>query len=307
MPAAQNDSAPSPGEPAPLRLMAVHAHPDDESSKGAATMARYARDGVDVLVATLTGGERGDILNQAMDRPEVRASLPQIRREEMARAREILGVRQQFLGFVDSGLPEGDPLPPLPAGCFALQPLAVAAEPLVRAVREFRPHVILTYDEQGGYPHPDHIKTHEVAVEAFEAAADPDRYPGAGDPWQPLKLYYFATFHKDRFTALHEEMLRRGLESPYADWFQRWDERAADRREYEITTRVPCADYFPVRDQALLAHATQIDPQGSWFACPQEVQRAAWPTEDYHLARSVVDAELPEDDLFAGVRERVCL
>jgi mycothiol S-conjugate amidase len=287
--------------------MAVHAHPDDESSKGAATMARYAREGVQVLVATLTGGERGDILNKAMDRPEVRANLSQIRREEMARAREILGVRQQFLGFTDSGLPEGDPLPPLPDGCFALQPLAVAAEPLVRAVREFRPHVILTYDEQGGYPHPDHIKTHEVAVEAFEAAADPDRYPGTGDPWQPLKLYYFATFHKDRFTALHEEMLRRGLESPYADWFKRWDERAADHREYEITTRVPCGDYFPLRDQALLAHATQIDPQGSWFACPQEVQRAAWPTEDYHLARSVVDTELPEDDLFAGVRERVCL
>jgi len=287
--------------------MAVHAHPDDESSKGAATMARYVREGVDVLVATLTGGERGDILNKAMDRPEVRANLPQIRREEMARAREILGIRQQFLGFTDSGLPEGDPLPPLPDGCFAVQPLAVAAEPLVRAVREFRPHVILTYDEQGGYPHPDHIKTHEVAVEAFEAAADPDRYPGTGDPWQPLKLYYFATFHKDRFTALHEEMLRRGLESPYADWFKRWDEREADRREYEITSRVPCADYFPVRDQALLAHATQIDPHGSWFACPQEVQRAAWPTEDYHLARSVVDAELPEDDLFAGVRERVCL
>jgi mycothiol S-conjugate amidase len=307
VPAVQNDPAQSPGESAPLRLMAVHAHPDDESSKGAATMARYAREGVDVLVVTLTGGERGDILNKAMERPEVRANLPQIRREEMARAREILGVRQQFLGFTDSGLPEGDPLPPLPAGCFALQPLEVAAEPLVRAVREFRPHVILTYDEQGGYPHPDHIKTHEVAVEAFEAAADPDRYPGTGDPWQPLKLYYFATFHKDRFTALHEEMLRRGLESPYADWFKRWDERDDGHREYEITTRVPCGDYFPVRDQALLAHATQIDPEGSWFACPQEVQRAAWPTEDYHLARSVVDTELPEDDLFDGVRERVCL
>ncbi|HEX3389840.1 MAG TPA: mycothiol conjugate amidase Mca [Streptosporangiaceae bacterium] len=285
--------------------MAVHAHPDDESSKGAATMARYAAEGVQVMVATLTGGERGDILNKAMERPEVRENLAGIRREEMARAREILGVSQEFLGFVDSGLPEGDPLPPLPEGCFALQPLEVAAGPLVRAVREFRPHVILTYDEEGGYPHPDHIKTHEVAVEAFEAAADPDRYPGTGDPWQPLKLYYFATFHKDRITALHEELLRRGLESPYADWFERWEERAADRKPVDITTRVLCADYFPVRDQALLAHATQIDPQGGWFACPLEVQRAAWPTEDYHLARSVVDTEFPEDDLFDGVRERV--
>ncbi len=293
--------------PAPLRLMAVHAHPDDESSKGAATMARYVREGVEVMVATLTGGERGDILNKAMERPEVRADLPRVRREEMARAREILGVQQQFLGFVDSGLPEGDPLPPLPEGCFALQPLEIAAEPLVRAVREFRPHVLLTYDEQGGYPHPDHIKTHQVAVEAFEAAADPDRYPGTGDPWQPLKLYYFATFHKDRFVALHEEMLRRGLESPYTDWFKRWEERGAERPPMAITTRVACGDYFSIRDQALLAHATQIDPNGSWFACPAEVQRAAWPTEDYHLARSVVDTECPEDDLFAGARERVSL
>jgi len=153
--------------------MAVHAHPDDESSKGAATMARYAREGADVLVCTLTGGERGDILNKAMERPDVRANLPEVRRSEMARAREILGVQQQFLGFIDSGLPEGDPLPPLPEGCFALEPIHVAVRPLVKAVREFRPQVILTYDERGGYPHPDHVKTHEVSVAAFEAAADP--------------------------------------------------------------------------------------------------------------------------------------
>ena len=287
--------------------MAVHAHPDDESSKGAATMARYVRCGADVMVCTLTGGERGDILNKAMDRPEIRADLSRVRREEMARAREILGVRQQFLGFTDSGLPEGDPPPPLPEGCFALQKLEDAAEPLVRAVREFRPHVMLTYDENGGYPHPDHVMTHQVSVEAFDAAADPDRYPGSGQPWQPLKLYYFVTFHKARFTALHEEMERRGLESPYAEWFKRWDDedRAPGRPELEITTRIPSADFFGLRDQALLAHATQIDPESSWFACPLEVQQAAWLTEDYHLARSMVDTELPEDDLFAGVRERV--
>src|SRR5258708_32596311 len=136
--------------------MAVHAHPDDESSKGAATMARYARDGVEVLVCTLTGGERGDILNPAMDRPEVRADLAAVRRQEMTHAREILGVGQVFLGFTDSGLPEGDPKPPLPEGCFALVPAQEAAAPLVRAVREFRPHVILTYDERGGRCAPRH-------------------------------------------------------------------------------------------------------------------------------------------------------
>jgi mycothiol S-conjugate amidase len=284
--------------------MAVHAHPDDESSKGAATMARYAADGVHVLVATLTGGERGDILNPAMDRPEVKANIAAIRTEEMARAREILGVDQAWMGFVDSGFPEGDPLPPLPEGCFGLQPLDVATAPLVAAVRSFRPHVILTYDENGGYPHPDHVMCHKVSVEAFDAAGDPERYPEAGEPWQPLKLYYHMTFHKARFEAENEAMTRHGLESPYAEMLRDWQDRPLN---WPITTRVECADYFETRDRALLAHATQIDPEGPWFAVPLEVKREAWPTEDYHLARSLVDTELPEDDLFAGVREKVCL
>ena len=120
-----------------LRLMAVHAHPDDESSKGAATMARYVDEGADVLVVTCTGGERGSILNPAMDRPEIVANIAEVRAAEMARAREILGVRQEWLGFVDSGLPEGDPLPPLPEGCFGLVDPEVAAEPLVAAIRRF--------------------------------------------------------------------------------------------------------------------------------------------------------------------------
>ena len=299
----------------PFRLMAVHAHPDDESSKGAATMARYAREGTQVLVCTMTGGERGDILNPAMDRPEIKADIAGVRRREMARAREILGIEQRFLGFVDSGLPEGDPKPPLPEGCFALTDVADAAGPLVQAIREFRPHVMLTYDERGGYPHPDHVMTHRVAVAAFEAAADPDAYPDAGEPWQPLKLYYFASFHGAKYVALHTEMLRRGLESPYAKIFEEWaartqeraEERGDDRREVEITSQVPCGEFFEIRDKALKAHATQVDPDGFWFRCPIEVQRSAWPTEDYHLARSVVDTDLPEDDLFAGVRERVSL
>jgi mycothiol S-conjugate amidase len=292
----------------PLRLMAVHAHPDDESSKGAATMARYVREGVDVLVCTLTGGERGDILNPAMELPGIRDNLPAVRRAEMEAAREILGVQQQFLGFTDSGLPRGDPPPPLPDGCFALEPLDRAAEPLVQAVREFRPHVLLTYDENGGYPHPDHVMCHHVSVEAFEAAADPDRYPGCGEPWQPLKLYYHLSFTRDRAVALHEAMLARGLESPYAERIAKLDDDGdLEGRSLRITTRVACGDYFAVRDQALLAHATQVDPTGGWFTVPLEVQRAAWPTEDYHRARSLVDAELPEDDLFAGIRERVRL
>jgi mycothiol S-conjugate amidase len=286
-----------------LRLMAVHAHPDDESSKGAATMARYSDEGVDVLVVTCTGGERGSILNPAMDRPEVLENIAQIRADEMTRAREILGVHQEWLGFVDSGLPEGDPRPPLPEGCFALQPVDVAAARLVEVIRRFRPHVMTTYDENGGYPHPDHVMTHTVSVAAFEAAGDPERYPEAGEPWQPLKLYYQMTFTKARVLALHEAMVERGLDSPYAEWLEHWsDEHDHSAR---VTTRVPCADWFERRDAALIAHATQVDPNGRWFATPLKVQREAWPTEDYELARSLVDSQLPEDDLFAGIRERI--
>lgn len=283
----------------PLRLLHVHAHPDDESSKGAASTARYVAEGVQVVVATCTGGERGSILNPAMDRPDVLANLADIRRQEMDQAREILGIRQVWLGFVDSGLPEGDPLPPLPEGCFALVDLAEAAEPLVRLIREFRPHVITTYDENGGYPHPDHIKCHEISVAAYEAAGDPDAYPDAGEPWEPLKLYYQFTFHRDRIVALDEAMRERGLESPYAERLAEW--KPDPEHQARVTTRVPCADYFPVRDKALLAHATQIDPQGSWFAVPLEVHQQAWPTEDFELARSRVPATPPEDDLFAGI------
>jgi mycothiol S-conjugate amidase len=286
-----------------LRLMAVHAHPDDESSKGAATMARYSDEGVDVLVVTCTGGERGSILNPAMERPEVLENIAQIRADEMARAREILGVHQEWLGFVDSGLPEGDPRPPLPEGCFALQPVEQAAGRLVEVIRRFRPHVMTTYDENGGYPHPDHVMTHTVSVAAFDAAGDPERYPEAGEPWQPLKLYYQLTFTKAKVVALHEATVAHGLDSPYAEWLEHWsDEHDLSAR---VTTRVPCGDWFERRDAALIAHATQVDPHGRWFVTPLEVQRAAWPTEDYERARSLVDSELPEDDLFAGIRERI--
>jgi mycothiol S-conjugate amidase len=221
----------------------------------------------------------------------------------MDRARAILGVTQDWLGFVDSGFPEGDPRPPLPEGCFATLPVETAAEPLVRLMRSFRPHVVTTYDENGGYPHPDHIMCHRVAVAAFEAAGDPERYPDSGEPWQPLKLYYHHAFHRERTQALHDEMIRQGLESPYAERLAEW--KPDPVHAARVTTRVPCAEHFPVRDHALLAHATQIDPEGPWFACPLRVHQLAWPTEDYELARSLVDVETPEDDLFAGVRELV--
>ncbi|MFI9451749.1 mycothiol conjugate amidase Mca [Amycolatopsis sp. NPDC052450] len=285
-----------------LRLMAVHAHPDDESSKGAATMARYAAEGHEVMVVTCTGGEAGSVLNPAMDRPEVVANMTEVRREEMARAAKILGVSHTWLGFVDSGLPEGDPLPPVPEGSFAVIPLEESTGALVKVIREFRPHVIVTYDENGGYPHPDHIRTHEISVAAFDAAGEAERYPDAGEPWQPMKLYYVHGFSRARMTVFHEALLARGLESPYEEWLKSWDPEKADVME-RVTTRVECGDYFEQRDEALKAHATQIDPNSRWFAVPRDLQREVWPTEEYELVRSLVDSTLPEDDLFAGLKE----
>ena len=298
---------------AELRLMAVHAHPDDESSKGAATMARYVDEGVDVLVVTCTGGERGSILNPSLQgRPEIEENIGEIRRLEMDHARTILGVRQEWLGFVDSGLPEGDPLPPLPDGCFGLIEPAIAATPLVEVVRRFRPHVMTTYNEQGGYPHPDHIMCHKISMIAFDAAGDPDAYPGTGEPWQPLKLYYDVGFNPARFAALHEAMIERGLESPFEEVRKRWAERVAQQkaqghedRPPVVTTRVPVGDWFERRDAALIAHATQVDPNGWFFGVPLAIQREVWPTEDFERVRSLVESPLPEDDLFAGVHDRV--
>ena len=295
-----------PTEPERLRLMAVHAHPDDESSKGAATMARYVDEGVHVLVVTCTGGERGSILNPALkDRADIEENIAEIRRDEMARARAILGVEQHCLGFVDSGLPEGDPLPPLPEGCFALETVEEGTRRLVAEVRRFRPHVMTTYDENGGYPHPDHIRTHEISVAAFDAAGDPDQFPDEGEPWQPLKLYYDVGFSVERTTALHEAMLKLGLESPFEGWAERRKDWLEKRRPPKITTRVPVGDWFERRDAALLAHATQVDPNGWFFSIPLDMQREIWPTEDFELARSLVDSAIPEDDLFAGIRDLV--
>lgn len=288
-----------------LRLMAVHAHPDDEASKGAATMAKYAADGVEVMIVTCTGGERGSILNPQLENaPAVLRDIAHYRRQEMANAAAALDVQHRWLGFVDSGLPEGDPLPPLPEGCFALEPLEVATEPLVQLVREFKPHVMTTYDENGGYPHPDHIMTHKISMAAYEAAADADKYPDAGDPWEVKKLYYNNGFNPKRILAIHEEMLNRSMESPFTEWIARWqDPERPHRAPREVTSFIDASDYFDQRDAALRAHKTQIDPDGFFFAVPREIEKAVWPTEEFELAKARIEVELPEYDLFTGIRE----
>ena len=293
---------------APLRLLAVHAHPDDEASKGAAMMAFYAAQGVDVMVATCTGGERGSVLNPSMEaNPAAKRDLAGLRRLEMANARRELGVQHRWLGFMDSGLPEGDPLPDLPFGCFALEPLQHAAAPLVKLVREFRPHVIISYDENGGYPHPDHIMAHKVAVEAFNAAGDPEQYPGTGEAWEPMKLYYDRAFNPERFQALHHALVEAGVASPYAERIAAWQEADTEGHQppaptHPTTTQIQCGDFFEARDRALKSHRTQVDPDGFFFAVDAPTQRKVWPWEDYSLIMSRVETELPETDLFAGIR-----
>lgn len=272
-----------------LRLMHVHAHPDDEASKGAASTAKYVAQGVRVKVVTCTGGERGDILNPGLSVDS--EALADLRREEMAKAAQILGVEHAWLGFEDSGFPSGDPPPPLPVGCFAQIDLEQATAPLVEQILEFRPHVVTTYDENGGYPHPDHIRCHEVTMAAVAQAAP---------LWQVSKVYYHQTFHKQKVLALHEAAVSRGLQSPYADWID--DILARSDESHRVTTRVPCGEYFEIRDAALKAHASQIDPQGHWFVLPAEIAREVWPTEDFELALSTLPYDGLEDDLFAGLR-----
>jgi len=281
----------------PLCLLTVHAHPDDEASKGAGTVARYHAEGVRTVLVTCTGGEAGDILNPAMDRPEITADLPAVRLRELDRAAEIIGYDEVvLLGYRDSGMP--DTPPNAHPDAFANAPLDEAVGRLVAIIRRERPQVIITYgDDQSGYPHPDHLRVHDISVVAFEQAGEPEAHPEAGDPWQPLKLYY-SVWSRKRIKALHDRFLALGLESPFSDeWFKRPDHGE------RVTTSIDLAGYTDVRLDALLAHETQIDPTSPfWFGLPREEQASVHPFDDYILARSLVDTDEPESDLFAGVR-----
>jgi mycothiol S-conjugate amidase len=181
---------------------------------------------------------------------------------------------------------------------FANIPLEEAVGRLVEVIRRERPQVIVTYgDDQRGYPHPDHLRVHDISLPAFDAAGDPDAYPEAGEPWEPQKLYY-TVWSRARIQAMHDKFTELGLESPFGeDWFKR------PGQDDRITTRVPIDDWYEVRMDALLAHETQVDPTSPfWFGLPRDVARTVHPFDDYVLARSRVDVVMPEDDLFEGLR-----
>ena len=272
-----------------LRLLHVHAHPDDEASKGAATTAKYVAEGVNVLVVTCTGGERGSILNPAMDRPDILANIADIRRQKwIAPGKSSVSGRCGLVSWIR--VCQIATISSFPRVASPVQDIADAVAPLVEVIRSFRPHVMTTYDESGGYPHPDHIMCHKVSVAAFAAAGDPMPIP----TWrcvataQALLLVHLESRANN---ALHRAMLARGLESPYAERLRNWPEDP--EHAARITTRIACADYFNVRDRALLAHATQVDPDGPWFAVPLDVHRSTWPTEEWELARTSLTRASP--------------
>ena len=284
--------------PERLCLLSVHAHPDDEASKGAPTVARYHAEGVRTVLVCCTGGEEGDILNPAMDTPEVRADIGRIRMAELDAATEIIGYDETvLLGYRDSGMPDSEANEN--PDSFAQADIEEAVGKLVEVMRRERPQVVITYgDDQSEYPHPDHLRVHEISVLAFDSAGEPGRFPEAGPPFAPSKLYY-SVWSGERFRKIHEKFLELGLESPFDE---KWLKRMTRTEPY--TTTIDVEGYAHVRAEALKAHATQVDPNSKfWFGLPPEVLRDIHPVEEFRLAWSRVGpTDVTEDDLFAAVR-----
>jgi mycothiol S-conjugate amidase len=294
-----------------LCILTVHAHPDDEASKGAPTLAMYGDQGVRTVLVCCTGGEEGDLQNPHLREPgqpfhgltpeQEKAKLAELRPLELQRSAEIIGFdRVVMLGYRDSGMPDSEAN--AHPECFANADLDEAVGRLVEVIRAERPQVIITYgDDQRGYPHPDHLKVHDISLPAFERAGDPNWYPELGEPWQPSKMYY-STWSKARIVALHEGMIRLRGESPFD---QAWLDRPG--QDHRITTKLDIGDYLWARTGSLKAHATQVDPtEPWWFGLDDHQLREVYPYEDWILARSLVgtpaEGEL-ETDLFAGVRD----
>jgi mycothiol S-conjugate amidase len=298
--------------PAPPQrcLLTVHAHPDDEASKGSATVAKYAAAGVRTVLVSCTSGEAGEVLNKAVDTPEVAANLPAIRARELQASVAVIGYASvHLLGYQDSGMP-GTHWNARPDN-FHNAPMPEAVGKLVAIIREERPQVVVTYaDGRAGYAHPDHLRVHAITAPAFDAAGDPDQYPNLGEPWQPLKLYYVGGgMSAKRMLALTPLYEALGEENPLARWQARRRERGLPEIPPDtVTTRIDVGEFLAARRASLLAHRTQIDPEGAWLRIPDDALRAAFPWDEYELARSLVENRVPEgefeQDLFAGISWR---
>lgn len=284
-----------------LTLMAVLAHPDDEVWLGA-TMAKYAAEGVRTVLVVATLGEEGEIHDPDLDPDEARGRLGQIREAELQRSAEVLTIAQvHVLGYRDSGM-AGTPANDDPRN-FHNADLREATARLVRLIRRERPQVIITDNERGTYGHPDHLAAHRTTQAAFDAAADEAAFPVEDglSPWQPQKLYYTA-FPRSQFLRMAELAREHGIE---------WDTSEEESEEWldftvpdeAITTRIDVSPYRPLTREAMRAHRTQIAPDDPWLNFPDEMTGEVMGTDSFVLARSLVTSPLPEDDLFAGLRD----
>jgi mycothiol conjugate amidase Mca len=293
-------------------LLLVHAHPDDETIATGGVMARYSHAGQRVICVTCTGGEHGEIVVPELDTPENHARLRELRDEELRRALGQLGpIESRRLGYVDSGMmgtPQNDE-----SGSFWTADIDEAAGRLVRIVREERPQVIVGYNAFGGYGHPDHIRSAQVAVLAFERAGDPAWYPeqleGGLEPWQPLKRYE-TVFDLSRRVEMAELLAERGIQTwltPSADESE--EDRVAREAQMERmraatgpkTTSVDVGDQIERKLAALREHVTQLAADHFFLALSADEWRTYMPNEDFTLSESRLPVRIPEDDLFAGV------
>jgi len=304
-----------------LLLMAVHAHPDDETISMGGTLAHYAAtnagvrgEATDVIVVTGTRGELGEIVIPERDTPEEHARLGETRMGEIAAAMRALGVaRWENLGYRDSGMDGTDGnSDPRSFHHHINTNLDDTTEPLVRLIRATQPDVIATYDDFGGYGHPDHIAAAKIARRAWEVAGDPTWRPAAGPAWSPKKLYEvrIPDSQRDAVLTLLES---RGIESWWSEpkdvppeelekW-RAWRAMMACPDEL-ITTRINIKDQLGAKRRAIQAHATQIKSDGPLLLLSDEDQIALGAREQYRLLAHRLDVapSLPEKDLFAGLR-----
>lgn len=283
---------------AELSLLAVHAHPDDEAIGTGGIIARYADEGVRVALACATRGEVGEIVDPELDRDEVRRNLGAVREQELRCACGVLGISDLFfLDFRDSGM-MGTPENGHPES-FWQSDFEEATRRLVKIVREVRPQVMVTYDPEGNYGHPDHIMAHRVATAAFDAAGDRDAYPEVGlAPWSPRKLYHIA-FPRSffRYALDYYRRLGRAL-PPEVEGLETVDFGTPDEL---ITARLDVRRYLGRKREAMACHRSQIAPDRFFFLDEGLVEMGLG-YEHFVLARSRVETQTPEDDLFAGVR-----
>ncbi len=272
-------------------LVAVHAHPDDECISTGGILARYAADGVRTILVTCTDGAVGEISDPALATPD---NLAEVRSHELDQSVRILRIsRLVKLGYRDSGM-AGTPDNDNPAS-FHQANFADAVEKVVRVLRAERPQVVVTYDEHGGYGHPDHIRAHQVAVAAFEAAGEAGRFPQAGLEWSPPKLYY-AVVPRSAMRQFAERLRAAGVQVPFAEDAEDVPFGVPDER---VTTTVDVTDHIDAKHDALAAHRTQMGSDQFFMRMPTDLFRDAFGRETFE--RVVGPGPTPELDLFAGL------